>query len=62
MGKKYGEKINPKANRKFNGKIYACHGTYGKKTDAKKYAKVGKEQGKKVRIVPFQDRWAVYVR
>jgi len=39
-----------------------CHGTYGKKTDAKKYPKVGKEQGKKVRIVPFQDRWAVYVR
>jgi len=51
-----------KKTRNFNGKQYRLHGTTKYKSDAQAWAKLKREVGIKVRIVPCGKGSAIYVR
>jgi len=48
--------------RIFNGKRYKLHGSYGKKSDAKRKAVGFRLGGEPARVVKESGYWVVYVR
>lgn len=46
----------------FNGKRYSLHGSYQKKSDAKRKATAFRLGGEPARVVPESGYWVVYVR
>lgn len=52
----------PKKTRRFNGKTFTREVVVSYKRDAKRYAKLDRADGYKIRVVKSHGMWVVYRR